>query len=247
MTQLKRDIIKKVAVNKDTPASAVPFINLHRSILVRGLDDIPVNPKHVDWDIFNPMFDDFMTTSNTTNDDDNDIVDGVLYRIARDGNRFIGAIFMKGLLKHMSDHYSYITSFVFSETGVEFKHYAPFLKPAINNGAVDFIKAITRILYVASTYTPQLINPDNPLPKKLFYNKLSNSEKELYKEYTIDISKPRVMTQTKTTPSNAEPTLRAEHERRGHWRTSKFGKKYFVRQTTVNKGAARKIVKDYKV
>ena len=40
MTQLKRDIIKKVVVNKDTPASAAPFVNLYRSILVRGLDDI---------------------------------------------------------------------------------------------------------------------------------------------------------------------------------------------------------------
>lgn len=247
MTQLKRDIIKKVVVGKDTPANAARFVNLLRSILVRGLDNIPVTPQHVDWEVFNPMFDDFMTTSSTTNDDGNDIADGVLYRITRDGNRFIGAIFMKGLLRHIPDRYNYITSFVFSETGVEFKHYAPFLKPAINDGAIDFINAITRILYAASTYTPQLINPDNPLPKKQFYKQLSNSEKELYKEYTIDISKPRVVVQAKSTPSNEEPTLRAEHERRGHWRTSKLGKKFFVRQTTVNKGAPRKIVKDYKV
>lgn len=247
MTQLKRDIIKKVTINKDTPASAAPFVNLYRSILVRGLDDIEVIPQRVDWDSFNPMFDDFITVTDIERTNGIEVTDGALFRIARDGDRFIGSIFVKGLLRHMPDRYNYITSFVFSATGVDFKYFAPNLKNAMSSSSEGFIQSIMRILYAASTYTPQLINPDNPLPKKLFYNKLSNSEKELYKEYTIDISKPRVMTQAKTTPSNAEPTLRAEHERRGHWRTSKFGKKYFVRQTTVNKGAVRKIVKDYKV
>ncbi len=245
MTQLKRDIIKSVVVNKDTPAAAGRFVNLYRSILVRGLDDVKVTPQLIDYSDFNPMFEDFITLTDTVGS--KDMTEGALFRIARDGDRFIGAIFMKGLLRHLPNRYSYITSFIMHSTGVDFRHYPSFLKPAVDKSANGFIKTITRILYAASTYTPQLINPDNPLPKKLFYNKLSNSEKELYKEYTIDISKPRIITQAKTIPSNAEPTLRAEHERRGHWRTSKFGKKYFVRQTTVNKGAVRKIVKDYKV
>ena len=247
MTQLKRDIIKKVVVNKDTPAGAGRFVNLHRSILIRGLDDITVTPQLIDYADFNPMFEDMVTLTHTTGDNDNDIVEGALFRIARDGDRFIGAIFMKGLLRHLPDRFNYITSFIMHSTGVEFRHYPAFLKPAIDKSANDFIRTISRMLYAASAYIPQLINPNNPLPKKLFYNQLSNSEKELYKEYTIDISKPRVMVQAKTTVGNEEPTIRAEHERRGHWRTSKFGKKYFVRQTTVNKGAARKIVKDYKV
>lgn len=247
MTQLKRDIIKKVVVNKDVPASAGRFVNLHRSILVRGLDDIAVTPQHLDWEIFNPMFDDFITLSDVIDGNGTDISDGVLYRIARDGDHFIGSIFMKGLLRHLPDRYNYVTSFVFTATGVIFKHFAPHLKNAVNSSSGGFIQSITRILFTASTYTPQLINPNNPLPRKSFYKQLSNSEKELYKEYTIDISKPRVAAIAKNTTSSGEPVLRAEHERRGYWRTSKYGKKHFVKQTTVNKGAVRKIVKDYKV
>lgn len=245
MTQLKRDLIKSVVVNKDTPAVAGRFVNLHRSILVRGLDDVKVTPQLIDYSDFNPMFEDFITLTDTVGD--KDITEGALFRIARDGDRFIGAIFMKGLLPHLPNRYSYITSFIMHSTGVDFRHYPSFLKPAVDESANGFIKTITRILYAASTYTPQLINPNNPLPKKLFYNKLSNSEKELYKEYTIDISKPRVVLNTEVKPRNEEPVMRAEHERRGYWRTSKHGKKHFVKQTTVNKGAVRKIVKDYKV
>lgn len=245
MTQLKRDLIKSVVVNKDTPAVAGRFVNLHRSILVRGLDDVKVTPQLIDYSDFNPMFEDFITLTDTVGG--KDITEGALFRIARDGDRFIGAIFMKGLLPHLPNRYSYITSFIMHSTGVDFRHYPAFLKPAVDKSANNFIKTITRILYAASTYTPQLINPNNPLPKKLFYNKLSNSEKELYKEYTIDISKPRVVLNTEVKPRNEEPVMRAEHERRGHWRTSKHGKKHFVKQTTVNKGAVRKIVKDYKV
>lgn len=245
MTQLKRDIIKKVVVNKDVPAVAGRFVNLHRSILVHGLDEIKVTPHLIDYTDFNPMFEDMITLTNTTGE--TDIEEGALFRIARDGDRFIGAIFMKGLLRHLPDRFNYITSFVMHSTGVEFKHYPAFLKPAVDKSADEFIRTIVRILYAATTYSPQLINPNNPLPKKLFYNKLSNSEKELYKEYTIDLSKPRVVVNTKVESRNSETTPRAEHERRGHWRTSKLGKRYFVRQTTVNKGAIRKIVKDYKV
>lgn len=247
MTQLKRDIIKKVIVNKDTPASAGRFVNLHRSILIRGLDDIAVTPHLIDYSDFNPMFEDMITLTTTTGESTDDIAEGALFRIARDGDRFIGAIFMQGLLRHMPDRFNYVTSFIMHSTGVEFRHYAPFLKAAVDEGANDFIKTITRMLYAASTYTPQLINPNNPLPKKLFYNKLSNSEKELYKEYTLDLSKPRVVLKAEVKSRNEEPVMRAEHERRGYWRTSKYGKKHFVKQTTVNKGAARKIVKDYKV
>ena len=245
MTQLKRDLIKSVVVNKDTPAVAGRFVNIHRSILVRGLDDVKVTPQLIDYSDFNPMFEDFITLADTVGN--KDITEGALIRIARDGDRFIGAIFMKGLLPHLPCRYCYITSFIMHSTGVDFRHYPSFLKPAVDKSANGFIKTITRILYAASTYTPQLINPNNPLPKKLFYNKLSNSEKELYKEYTIDISKPRVVLNTEVKPRNEEPVMRAEHERRGYWRTSKHGKKHFVKQTTVNKGAARKIVKDYKV
>ena len=245
MTQLKRDIIKKVVVNKDVPAVAGRFVNLHRSILVRGLDEIKVTPHLIDYTDFNPMFEDMITLTNTTGE--TDIEEGALFRIARDGDRFIGAIFMKGLLRHLPDRFNYITSFVMHSTGVEFKHYPAFLKPAVDKSADEFIKTIVRILYAATTYTPQLINPNNPLPKKLFYNKLSKSEKELYKEYTIDISKPRVALNAEVKSRSKEPEMRAEHERRGYWRTSKYGKKHFVKQTTVNKGAPRKIVKDYKV
>lgn len=247
MTDLKRDIIKRVVLSKDVPANAGKFVNLYRSIFIHGLDNVEVQPQMVQFEVFKPMFEDFMTICATVRDNGDEVADGAIIRIARIGSQFIGSIFIKGLVHAMPKHYSYVTGFVVSEDGVEFKYYAPYMRESVKKSDREFTEAITRILYVASTYTTELINPAKPLPNKLFYRKLSAQEKELYKEYTIDISKPRIITQAKTIPSNAEPTLRAEHERRGHWRTSKFGKKYFVRQTTVNKGAARKIVKDYKV
>lgn len=247
MTDLKRDIIKRVVLSKDVPANAGKFVNLHRSILIHGLDNVEVQPQMVQFEDFKPMFEDFMTFSAAVGDNGDEVADGAIIRIARIGGEFIGSIFIKGLVRAMPKHYSYVTGFVVSEDGVEFKYYAPYMREGVKKSGDEFTKAITRILYVASTYTTELINPAKPLPNKLFYRKLGAQEKELYKEYTIDISKPRIVVKAKSKPNSEESISRAEHLRRGHWRTSKLGKRYFVRSTTVNKGAVRKIVKDYKV
>ena len=246
MTELKRDILKKLVVSKEVTQAAVPYVDMTKSILIRGLDDVEVEPKAILFEDFNPMFNDFMTLTEAEGRDGL-VTDALLMRIARSKGEFIGSIFIKGLLDHLPNHYSYITSFIISDRGVGFKHFPKFLKKGVSNSAEDFIKTLTRILYIASTYTPELINPEQPIPNKLFYKKLSRDEKELYKEYTIDISKPRKVIQSGSSAPNNDPISRAEHERRGHWRTSKLGKRFFVRQTTVKKGATRKIVKDYKV
>ena len=73
--------------------------------------------------------------------------------------------------------------------------------------------------------------------------KLPLVERNTYVEYTIDLTKPITISKPKGGSHNSP----IEHERRGHYRTSKNGKRYFVRSTIVNEGKNGGGSKEYKM
>ena len=73
--------------------------------------------------------------------------------------------------------------------------------------------------------------------------KLPHVERNTYVEYTIDLTKPITISK----PNGGSHNSPIEHERRGHYRTSKNGKRYFVRSTIVNEGKNGGGSKEYKM
>lgn len=63
---------------------------------------------------------------------------------------------------------------------------------------------------------------------------------------TIDLSLPQVRSNSNE-PWEGSKGLRCEHERRGHWRTYKTGKRVWVKSCTINPGNNRRVDKDYLV
>ncbi len=73
--------------------------------------------------------------------------------------------------------------------------------------------------------------------------KVKPVEQERYISYMLDLTKPmKKYTRKQLGGTHASPI---EHERRGHWRTYKSGKRTFVESTTINKGKGGKVDKGY--
>lgn len=100
---------------------------------------------------------------------------------------------------------------------------------------------LSRALYMLTHYKTEI--KSDPTCTHSITSKVNASKRPLYIEYTLDLSKPITERTVAKGGTHASPM---EHTRRGHWRTSKLGKRYFVRDTVVNKGSERgKVVKDY--
>lgn len=100
---------------------------------------------------------------------------------------------------------------------------------------------LLQVIYVLSNF--QSIVKNDPTSTYAITSKVKALDRPKYIEYTLDLSKPITRPSESKGGAHASPM---EHTRRGHYRTSKLGKRYFVRDTVVNKGSKRgKIVKDY--
>ena len=103
-----------------------------------------------------------------------------------------------------------------------------------------FNPQVMEVIYILTHFQTEV--KSDPTTTHAVSSKVKVVDLPKYIEYTLDLSKPRTVSRNHG-GSHASPM---EHTRRGHWRTSKLGKRYFVRDTVVNKGSERgKIVKDY--
>lgn len=86
------------------------------------------------------------------------------------------------------------------------------------------------------TYTP----PSN----KLFFKKMSTTERASYVEYTLDLTKKLPKNKRVLGGTHASPR---EHVRRGHWRRTRSGERRWIGPVVVNEGSkVGKIEKEYK-
>lgn len=105
----------------------------------------------------------------------------------------------------------------------------------------NFNPQIMEAIYVLSNF--QSIVKNDPTSTYAITSKVKVPDRPKYIEYTLDLSKPITRPSESKGGTHASPM---EHTRRGHYRTSKLGKRYFVRDTVVNKGSKHgKVTKDY--
>lgn len=118
-------------------------------------------------------------------------------------------------------------------TPKEYRHHA-------ENDMERTIADSLRILEILRSYE----RTSKPASTSYSIVKLPKALRDSYVEYVVDLSKPVVSSGTSGGGSHASPR---EHLRRGHYRTTKSGVRYFVRSTVVNEGSKGKVDKEYKV
>lgn len=101
------------------------------------------------------------------------------------------------------------------------------------------IKPMISMLIMYNNLQPEYhINP-NPRTRSEFARQ---TIQELKRVNVIKLNKPRSLSYQGKVGTHASPE---EHQRRGHWRTYKSGKRTFVNETTVNKGNGKAVKKVY--
>lgn len=105
------------------------------------------------------------------------------------------------------------------------------------------IPMIKHALHTILSFEPVVKN--DPTQSFQIKKRVPLNQRDRYIEYTLDLNKTTVYSEKrKLGGTHASPI---EHERRGHWRTYKSGKRTWVDAVTVNKGVGGRIEKDYKL
>lgn len=256
MKSMKDKLLEQIVIPAGVgrSPSVFKYVDLKKSIVVSGLKrsdeigEVDISDVNLNHLILNDMLLVYSYPSRNPNTGVESVnPDGMLFRIFRVSATTIGiAIFVKGIIKSIPDKYCYLCIATIKPDGtMTFSNFVNDIKPYMESNQDQLAVDIIFLIYLTQSYTRQVKSLP---PKKFKYSKLSFAQRELHTEYTLDLSKPTYLKKMADEKAlEKEKQERAEHERRGHYRTSKLGKKFFVRQTTVNKGASRKIVKDYKV
>ncbi len=101
------------------------------------------------------------------------------------------------------------------------------------------IKPMISMLIMYNNLQPEYhVNP-NPRTRSEF---IRETIVELKRVNVIKLNKPRSLSYQGKVGTHASPE---EHQRRGHWRSYKSGKRTFVKETTVNKGFGKGAKKVY--
>lgn len=244
-TSLKMNIMKSVKVGAKVPpnlAYAKEAVRLDHSILfhIPDLDnyDLTFKPWMLDHIPFNDIM--FLADVVTVNDETGEETkecNGYLFRVVRKSESTVRVF--QYMQSNMKDYVLVLVVDV---------QYKPILvttyifKPTI--GSVELNNTVLPILFKAIAllvnYTPT-IHHSAPISSS-FRKKVKPCDVERYIVYTLDKTKPKQYKSVHKGGTHASPV---EHERIGHWRTYKSGKKVFVAAVTVNKGKGGRVEKDY--
>lgn len=103
------------------------------------------------------------------------------------------------------------------------------------------LPVIKHSLWTITLFVPKLKND----PTKTFSvrKKVKEKDRALFLEYVLDLNKPTNYPKRKSLGgTHASPV---EHLRRGHWRTARNGRRFFVEARIINEGKGGRIEKDY--
>ena len=223
-------------------------MDIKNSIYIKGVHEVEFEPFTLADVEFKLIFNDMIVTMpGTFKDSQGDTLidnsDGTLFRLFRLKEGVIGVtMFVKGMLMNKPTQYAYLTSIELDAEGMAFRDFAPRFRKPLEQNRQTIQDVLLQVIHVTAQFEPKIITA---VPNRTFFRKLSSEARATYVEYALDISKPKKHYVVKT--HGGAGIKKAEHVRRGHWRTSKLGKRYFVSSTTVNEGAMRKVVKDYQV
>lgn len=239
---LKKQILDKIMILPELISSTSKTtirdaVTCERSVLftnVLKLNEDIVVPDTVDY-LNNLVFEDIMVMTDCQVAGSEDILkNGTVARIYRIDETTIGL----SLFQIASNTNNYV---LFANYHLDYGHQdlhftlqfgIDTLKEKLANDFVDqhYVLLLGVIYKLQSFERIVKFDPRNSLKLR----KLNFQQKATYVEYTIDLSKPTTLMSDSKGGHHASPR---EHLRRGHFRTSKQGRRYFVKATVVNKGS----------
>lgn len=251
MESLKKRITKVLRLTNDTPKSAKVYCDVTNSIFMSGgkNDAVEITSAVEDNISYeNLIFNDFVILRDFNwedagnNNKRSTVKDGWVFRIFKMPHDKVGV----GVYLKSTDEQKTYLYFCALEVG---KHTSSLVGSAMPHAqwqlamkmTKGLIEEVRNILYTTQNFTRTV---KNEVPKGYNYIKLSNKERALHVEYTVDLSKPLYVSGESKGGTHASPR---EHHRRGHYRTSKSGKRYFVNATVVNKGCGYTSDQSYKL
>ncbi len=252
-TSTKLNLMKRIFVNDSLHPNRTLLAearNLNESILF-----VDVSVKLSEFELAQHVtyqhlpFNDFMLFCNIETVDENTgelslDVDGLVVRMKKIDDQTVRQfVYYRG--SSVSANYTLLTICDLDVmTGMR-KQIVP-VKPTsnIDEFLVTVIPVIKHALHTILSFEPVVKN--DPTGSFQIKKRVSLNHRDRYLEYTLDLNKSTVYNYGRKSMggTHASPI---EHERRGHWRTYKSGKRTWVDAITVNKGVGGRIEKDYKL
>lgn len=248
---LKKQILDKIVIVPEQMDIGNPKVlsaaaNCDLSVLftnVLKLDDDIDTPDDLSY-LNHLVFEDLLVLFDSQNPKDGSVIkDGAVARIYRINSTTVGLT----LFQRAMDGDNYV---LFANYWLEYDHHTHDFKCQFGLNSLkdklrgEFVREyyvlLLGVIYKLQCFE-RIVKHDPRTSLKL--RRLNFQQKASYIEYTIDLSKPVTLSADSKGGHHASPR---EHLRRGHYRTSKLGRRYFVKASVVNKGSkAGKIVKAY--
>lgn len=248
MKSLKLNLVKRIkaADTLHLPDELIKQgLNIKDSILFR---DIPVLPEEM-YDQFelnfkHLPFNDFMLLCDTEHETPGGVVYskyGLLNRIVKVNEDIVYQYSYYCANPPLADYILLTMAIIDSHSGEMLAAYS------YRNGDQESLTLVNKLtmaskmaLFTIINFEPKVIS--DPTRQFSVQKKVPILQRPKYIEYTLDITKAKKYTSKAIGGSHASPI---EHDRRGHWRTYKNGKKVWVSSSVVNLGRGGRVDKDY--
>lgn len=248
MKSLKLNLVKRIkaADTLHLPDELIKQgLNIKDSILFR---DIPVLPEEMydqfDLNFEHLPFNDFMVLCDTETNVPGGVVYkqyGLLNRIVKVNEDIVYQYSYYCTNPPAADYILLTLAIIDSHSGEMIAAYSYKNDEQESLTLVDKLTMASKMaLFTIINFEPTVIS--DPTKQFSVQKKVPILQRPKYIEYTLDITKAKKYTRKAIGGSHASPI---EHDRRGHWRTYKNGKKVWVSSSIVNLGKGGRVDKDY--
>ncbi len=240
MKSLKDRIMKHhFAIPKDVRERMLPYVDFRASTFITGVEKIPypnINAASGNWG--NLIFEDFVAVM--PNEDEMrdgtkvEIPYGLLIRVFRKNEDVVcGCVSMYCSDGGLKDCYIVLCGIdLHINTGtIEISQLAEINRKFVLENRERIFEDFLKVIYVTQHYEQTIVRG---VPKKYSYQKMTKVQQKTHIEYIVDLTKPKYISEE---PREPQPTGKRKeyHERKGYERTSKLGKKHWVRASEINK------------
>lgn len=236
METLKQRISKSIGIIRYTPKVAQQYLTLSESVFIDGWDDKQVitTKEMKEVNLKDLIFEDFAVVKDFISINEKGektiLPKGLLIRIFRQSKSSIGVgVFILNLV--VNGEYVYCGGISIKKDQPTLVGMAPELRPMMHNIFPNLLEEVRTILYVTQNFHSEV---KQATITRSTVAKESEEPKPTHTTYIVNLNKPKYT----GTPSGKGGTHASprEHKRRGHYRTSPNGVRYFVNATIVNKG-----------
>ena len=250
MKSLKDRILSHTfAIAKDKRPELTPYVDMRQSVFITGVDKATypeINVNEVDFSKL--MFNDFVAVMECRHDPKSTVTHdaGILIRVFKKNDVYVSGTFMMLITEgNIKNSYAVLCGIELDcvKQEIQLVHIPEVNTKFVTENDKSIVEEFLKVIYVTQNYERMV---KKGVPRKYAYQKLPWNVRDTHIEYTIDLTKPKYV-QAEVSQDKRKHAGMPEHERRGHWRTYKSGKKVFIKSCEINKGKGNKVEKSYKL